>query len=79
VSQINQLQKVSTHTLSFHLTAADAATALAGGRDGSSPSRVGNNLWMAHKITYVINTLFSFNLGQPKMVVNAGRSVPPLN
>lgn len=50
-------QQVDTHTISFFLTAEDAAGAIAGGRDGSHISQAGDNLWMAYKVTFVVNTL----------------------
>jgi hypothetical protein len=66
VSKLEQLQKVETHTISFHLTAAAAALALASGRNGSHPVKVGNHLWMAHKATFVINVLQTITFSKPE-------------
>jgi len=38
------------HTITFHLTAAAAASALSGGSHGSTMHRAGSYLWMAHKV-----------------------------
>ena len=42
----------TVHTISFHTTGDAAKTALSGGNNGSVPHRVGNNLWMAHKVVW---------------------------
>jgi hypothetical protein len=55
-----------THTVSFHLTAAEAALAIAAATseitEGSHIRDVGDNLWMAHKVvhTLVCEVLYGF-------------------
>jgi len=78
LSLIRQIQKTYTHSLSYHLTASEAAVAISGGQEGSHISNVKDNLWQAHKVTYVIDVLSQIILGQPKFIETEGKSIPPL-
>jgi len=71
VSGIQQYRRVNTHTLTFHLTAADASADATGGHSGSGISRVKNNLWQAHKVVVTFETQNLVGFHEPDTVADA--------
>jgi hypothetical protein len=49
--QLLQYQRTYVHAITFHATAALAASSINGGYEGSGVSRIGEAVWMAHRIT----------------------------
>jgi hypothetical protein len=76
-SQVKRYRNKYTHTLGFHLTAAEAATAITGGNSGSGISPAGNYLWLAHKIVITQSDIQTWDMAEPLMYETAGRGVPP--
>ena len=74
-TSISLWQKTFTHTISYHLTASDAATAIAGGNEGSRISKISNHLWQAHKVTWVANSSDTINFAAPKTTYTKTREV----
>ena len=74
VSALTENQKVYTHTISFHTTAAAAALAVSGGVAGSDINPVGDNLWMAHKVTYAVTAYTIVNFTAPSTSATGTRT-----